>query len=95
MPKKPTTTSQASTPTAQVVSTPSSLPRGKLGLVLQLLGRSSGATVEDLMQATGWQAHSVRGVIAGSIKKKLGLAVTSTKAEGGRVYRLEAGRDAG
>ena len=40
------------------------------------------------MEATGWQAHSVRGIIAGAVKKKLGLTVTSEAGEGGRIYRV-------
>jgi hypothetical protein len=47
-----------------------------------------------MMAATGWQAHSVRGAIAGAIKKKLKLDVASEKAEGGRVYRIVEGAGA-
>jgi hypothetical protein len=43
-----------------------------------------------MMAATGWQAHSVRGAISGSIKKALGLAVVSEKIDGARTYRIEA-----
>ena len=63
-------------------------PKGKLGLLVGLLRQEDGATVEAMMAATGWQAHSVRGAIAGAIKKALGHTVSSTKAEGGRVYRI-------
>lgn len=63
----------------------------KQDLVLELLRRKEGATVSEIAKATGWQDHSVRGVISGSLKKKLGLAVQSTKVEGrGRVYRIAA-----
>jgi len=56
------------------------------------LQRKEGATLADLVKATGWQAHSVRGAISGALKKKLGLAVLSEKVEGrGRVYRIAAG----
>lgn len=48
-----------------------------------------GATIAELTRATGWQAHSVRGAISGTLKKKLGFAVTSEKTEGkDRIYRL-------
>lgn len=66
-------------------------PKGKLGLLVGLLRQEEGATVEAMMAATGWQAHSVRGAIAGAIKKALGHTVTSTKTEGGRVYRIAEG----
>ena len=70
-------------------------PRGKIGALVARMRAPGGATIPDLMETTGWQAHSVRGAIAGAIKKKLGLAVTSTKTEAGRVYRIEAPGDAG
>ena len=53
----------------------------KTAQVLDLLQRSGGASLKELMKATGWQAHSVRGFLSGVLGKKLGLAVTSTKAE--------------
>jgi DNA-binding MarR family transcriptional regulator len=65
----------------------------KLALLLDLLQRKGGATIAEVMKATGWQAHSVRGAISGALKKKLGLAVASDKVEGrGRVYRITAKR---
>ena len=54
----------------------------KTAQVLDLLKRSGGATLKELMKATGWQAHSVRGFLSGALGKKMGLTVTSTKAEG-------------
>jgi hypothetical protein len=54
-----------------------------------LLQSKEGATVAEMTGATGWQAHSVRGFLSGSLKKKLGLEVTSTKsAAGERRYRM-------
>lgn len=54
-----------------------------------MLRAPDGATIEEITTATGWQAHTVRGAIAGALKKKLGLDVTSEKVEGrGRVYRI-------
>ena len=67
---------------------------GKLGALVALLLRPEGASLEAMQAATGWQAHSVRGAIAGSIKKKLGFAVTSEKSEAGRVYRIVKGAGA-
>ncbi len=58
-----------------------------------MLSQPKGATIADLVAATGWQTHSVRGAISGALKKKLGLAVTSERVEDrGRVYRITGGR---
>jgi hypothetical protein len=51
--------------------------------------RPKGATINEIVEALGWQPHTVRGAIAGALKKKLGLDVTSEKDEKrGRVYRV-------
>ncbi len=61
----------------------------KIATLISLLSRKRGTTIADLAAATGWQAHSVRGAISGSIKKKRGLNVTSEAIDGrGRVYRI-------
>ena len=55
-----------------------------------MLKRQGGASLKDLMKATGWQAHSVRGFISGTLGKKMGLPVTSTKGEEGeRSYSIK------
>ena len=65
----------------------------KQSVLIELLSRRDGATIAEAVKATGWQPHSVRGVISGTLKKKLGLAVTSEKVDGrGRVYRVAANR---
>jgi hypothetical protein len=57
--------------------------------LLQLLRRKEGATISDMSEATGWQAHSVRGALSGVVGKKLGLKVVSEKVlDRGRVYRI-------
>jgi hypothetical protein len=62
----------------------------KAAKILDLLKRPGGATLKALMKATGWQAHSVRGFLSGSLRKKMGLNVTSVKAEDGeRSYSIE------
>ena len=54
-----------------------------------MLRAPDGATIEEIMAALEWAAHTVRGAMAGALKKKLGLEVTSEKVEGrGRIYRL-------
>ena len=62
--------------------------KGKLGVVIDLLGQPNGVSLETLMTATGWQKHSVRGALAGAVKKKLGRPVISEKVAGVRVYRI-------
>ncbi len=63
----------------------------KQALLIKMLRRPDGATVDQIMEATGWQRHTVRGAFAGALKKKLGLTVTSDKVEGReRVYRITA-----
>ncbi len=70
-------------------SPPAVRPGTKQALLIDLLKRKKGATIEKIVEATGWQAHSVRGAISGALKKKLGLTVTSAVVEGrGRVYRI-------
>ena len=62
----------------------------KTASILGLLKRSGGSTLKQLTKATGWQTHSVRGFLSGALGKKMGLIVTSTKAEGGeRRYSLK------
>jgi hypothetical protein len=78
-------------PDAPVGQAPSG-PTGKLGALVTLLRRPEGARIEELTAATGWQAHSVRGAIAGALKKKLKLAVTADRTEQGRVYRITEGQ---
>jgi hypothetical protein len=66
-------------------------PKGKIGALVTLLRAPDGATIEAMMAATGWQAHSVRGAMSGSVKKALGLNVVSEKTDGVRVYRIVEG----
>ena len=61
----------------------------KQARVIAMLQAPSGATAAAIMQQTGWQPHSVRGFLAGVIRKKLKLTLHSTKVDGQRVYRIE------
>ena len=64
--------------------------RGKTGRVLNLLQRPGGATLKQLIIATQWQAHSVRGFLSGALKKKMGLKIVSTKKAAERTYSIQA-----
>ncbi len=74
---------------------PASKPRTprsgtKQAMLIEMLSTDGGATIEEIVAATGWQAHTVRGAMAGALKKKLGLTITSEKIEGrGRAYRID------
>jgi transposase len=63
-------------------------PASKLDTLEKLLRRKNGASITEMMSATGWQQHSVRGALAGAIKKR-GHTVTSEKIDGTRRYRIE------
>ncbi len=61
--------------------------------ILTLLSRRNGATIPEMMEASGWQQHSVRGFLAGTVKKKLGFPLSSSKVEGElRRYRIDTKR---
>ena len=65
--------------------------RSKTAKILDLLKRNGGSTLKELMRATGWQAHSVRGFLSRKVGKDLGLTIESTKgADGGRTYSIQA-----
>ena len=57
--------------------------------ILALLRRQAGTTIASLMTATGWQQHSVRGFLAGVVRKKLGLDLVSEQTDKGRIYRIK------
>ena len=68
---------------------PRTRENSKQAEVIRMLQRTEGATVHQICDATGWQAHTVRGTFAGAFKKKLGLTIISDKTQGGeRVYRI-------
>jgi len=63
----------------------------KAAKVLALLKRPDGVTLKELIKATGWQPHSIRGFLSGAIGKRMGLTVESAKAEGGeRTYSVKS-----
>jgi hypothetical protein len=98
-PKKPPwpgvskATQIAAAKTAVKAEEPSSERITKQERMLTLLSQPAGASIQDMMQATNWQQHSVRGFLAGTVKKKLGFALTSVKPDDGvRRYRIEKRR---
>jgi hypothetical protein len=68
--------------------TPRTRDNSKQATVIRMLKRLEGATIPQICEVTGWQAHTVRGTFAGAFKKKLGLNLISDKGEGDRVYRI-------
>ena len=80
--------------TPSTTPTPVQAPRATRGgtkqaVLIELLKRPDGATLPQMTEATGWQVHTVRGAMAGALKKKLGLEITSEKQPGSdRIYRI-------
>ena len=72
-----------------LLTDPAAPEPSKINQVLALLSRPEGSTLTEMCAATGWQAHSVRGALAGSLKRK-GHVVTSDKVDGIRRYRVGA-----
>ena len=74
---------------AQTAKVPRTRDNSKQAMVIAMLTRAEGATIQQICAATDWQPHTVRGTFAGAFKKKLGLTITSIKDVGGeRVYRI-------
>tara|TARA_R110000868_G_scaffold104536_2_gene287872 strand:- start:169 stop:531 length:363 start_codon:yes stop_codon:yes gene_type:complete len=77
-------TIRAANPSETAQRTPS-----KLSIIIEMLQRPDGSTINDLSAATGWQTHSLRGFLSGTVKKRLGLTLTSeTTDKSGRRYRI-------
>jgi hypothetical protein len=85
---------QAATAKTPVKAEESTVERiTKQECILNLLSRPEGASIEEMVQATEWQQHSVRGFLAGTVKKKLGFSLSSLKPDDGvRRYRIETRR---
>lgn len=83
-----TRNSAPGTRSRQPTKKPPPAPLNKSENIQAFLARPRGATISELSEATGWQAHSVRGYLSGTLKKKLGLTLDSSKGRGGRRYRL-------
>jgi Protein of unknown function (DUF3489) len=66
-------------------------PGSKQSRVIAMLQSPAGATIAAMMQATGWQQHSVRGFLAGVVHKRLKLKLSSKKVDGTRMYQVATG----
>ena len=80
---------------AKAAALPATIAKHRSGTkqaqMIELLSRDTGASIADLVAATEWLPHTIRGAMAGALKKKLGLTITSEKVDGrGRVYRVQA-----
>jgi hypothetical protein len=67
-------------------------PDTKHARVIAMLRKPAGATITAIMAITDWQQHSVRGFLAGVVRKKLGLNLVSDQTDKGRIYRIKEGR---
>ncbi len=87
-----TTKRKSSKAAGAVAASSSRLVKARTGTknaqVVAMLRDQAGTTIAAIMAATGWQQHSVRGFLAGVVRKKLGLNLVSEPGEGGRVYRI-------
>jgi hypothetical protein len=96
--KRSPTKSKSSTPPAKVskrtvrkTKSESTNPGSKQSRVIAILRSPGGATIGAMMKATGWQQHSVRGFLAGTVRKRLKLKLGSKKVDGDRVYQITSG----
>jgi hypothetical protein len=87
--RKPHASKTAKKARKRPTKTATARPGSKTAKVIALLEKSKGATLAELMKATGWQAHSVRGFLSGTLTKKLGLKIESNKpTDGARLYSI-------
>ena len=89
--RKQTTRKSRTAKSPAAKTQPRSRADSKQAKLVEMLKRTQGASIGEISTAFDWQAHTVRGAIAGALKKKLGLDVKSEKVEGrGTVYRIAA-----
>lgn len=92
-PTEPTAGDAGEPEASEPATTPAGKPRVRAGTkqaqMIAMLEAPEGATIPEIAEVTGWRLHTVRGAIAGALKKRLGLHVASEKVDGrGRVYRV-------
>jgi hypothetical protein len=87
----PVPSANSTQPTAAGPKVKKAEPNSKQARVIAMLQSSSGTTIAAMMKATGWQQHSVRGFLAGVVRKRLKLKLDSKKVDGNRVYQIKGG----
>ena len=87
-----TSKSKSRTRSVPASSKSAARPDTKHDRIIAMLRTPMGATIASLVTATQWQQHSVRGFLAGVVRKKLGLNLVSEQTENGRVYRIKEGK---
>ena len=90
-PAKPASRKRGTTVAALAAAVPKARAGTKHAAIIAMLQDRAGATIAAMMAATGWQQHSVRGFLAGIVRKKLGLNLVSEPGDKGRVYRIKDG----
>ncbi|WP_429336143.1 DUF3489 domain-containing protein [Paraburkholderia sp. 35.1] len=87
---KPATKAGRKAPAAAPAATRAPREDSAQARVVAMMQAPGGASLEDIMAATSWQAHTVRGFISGTAKKKLGLTIESVRVDGKRIYKVAA-----
>ena len=87
----PLTAKSPSRPARDHTRSRSAHPGSKQSRVIAMLQSPQGATIAAMMKATDWQQHSVRGFLAGVVRKRLKLKLSSKKVDGNRVYQIASG----
>src|SRR5258708_3634167 len=77
---------------ASAASKPAARPATKHARIIAMLRTPTGARIATIVPATKWQQHSVRGCLAGVVRKNLGLNLVSKQTDKGRVYRIKEGK---
>jgi hypothetical protein len=86
--KLPVIAAKASLPAPDDTTSQKADPGSKQSRVIAMLQSPTGATIAAIMKTTGWQQHSVRGFLAGVVRKRLKLKLTAKKVDSNRVYRI-------
>ena len=91
-PARKTSKGKSRTRSAPTSYKPAARPDTKHARIIAMLRAPAGTTIAAIMAATDWQQHSVRGFLAGVVRKKLGLNLVSEQTDKGRVYRIKDGK---